>query len=670
MRTFLIFAVLIFAQSLLAEGVVVKELQRPKKGALPIVAVSGLGGVHHLYDPNQLTVIGFWRGHFSDQNTKLKSFYLDRYPWSYGEKPRRTLTHQWQGTEVRDNQVFFKYRLEDKPSGMFWDVEETLEIVSDVQQNLQFSIKPSAPTALYLNYWLHQTDFRKVWTNGQPNQRNRLKNLQPNQEAYTVSFFRRKETPTMPVGYAVEKIAIPQPKKPFLFEPTDMDFADNGEVYVSTRTGQIWRRDRAGDWHIFADGLQEMNGIRVTADGNGVFVMQKPELTLLKDTDGDQVADVYETIEDRFRFTGQYHEFAYGPRINAQGDMFFSTGLASSGYFKAAPEGSPNQMTSALGYRGWVMKRTRDGELIPFASGLRSPAGIGLNAEGELFITDNQGDFVASSYLGHVAEGDFMGHPASLWDRPTYKVTPAVLDYASVDAIPKKVPPLDAAAYTKERKRPAVWLSHGDLTNSPGHPSFAPQKGFGPFGGQAFIADIAHRTVVRCALEKVAGEYQGAVFPFIRPLSSASYSTAFDPQGNLWVGSVGRGWISGDPAIEIIRYDEKKIPFEMHHIALTRNGFDIHFTLPLADRLFEPTSVSITEYDLAYWDQYGSEPQNEKSLVATSVQVSADGLVLSIEVPRRIEAIYQIELPGSLRAANDLVLDNNYGIYTLNQLLP
>lgn len=41
-------------------------------------------------------------------------------------------------------------------------------------------------------------------------------------------------------------------------------------------------------------------------------------------------------------------------------------------------------------------------------TGLRSPAGIGMNANDELFITDNQGDWVASSYLGHVKEGDLF----------------------------------------------------------------------------------------------------------------------------------------------------------------------------------------------------------------------------------------------------------------------
>jgi len=75
---------------------------------------------------------------------------------------------------------------------------------------------------------------------------------------------------------------------------------------------------------------------------------------------------------------------------------------------------------------------------------------------------------VASSYLTQVEEGDFLGHPASLWDRPEFGLTHQLLDYKTNAFIPKEVPPLESEKFTKFRKLPAVWLAHGDLTNSPG----------------------------------------------------------------------------------------------------------------------------------------------------------------------------------------------------------
>ncbi len=648
------------------EGFVVREVV-DGEGKWPRIAVGTDQGYHFLYDPNVPAMVGFWRGQFGHEgpsgnfhyNEKaLKPFHLGRlgYAWSYGERPRHGLAPDWIGVEVRDDRIWMQYRLAEPGGSMTWHVEESLVVDSDQTQHIEFNIEPSGRTELYLNYWVQQTKFKRLWTNGQQNQRNLLKNLRANQKEFTISFYRRKDTPTVPHGYSVESIEVPVPKPPFLFEPTDLDFADNGDLYTSNRTGQIWKRS-GEEWSVFADGLHEANGIRVTEEG--VYVMQRPELTLLKDIDGDGRADIYQTVEDRFRFSGNYHEFAYGPRINVEGDLFFSSGLASGAdYPKVAPGGYPNQMTSPLGYRGWVMKRTKEGQLIPFASGLRSPAGIGMNRHGELFVTDNQGDWVASSYLGHVEEGDFLGHPASLWDRPEYGLTPTELDYATVEKIPESYPKLDYDTFSKEWKRPAVWLAHGDLTNSPGHPSFAPESGFGPFGGQAFIADIAHRTVVRCALEKVAGQYQGAVFPFIRPLSSSAYSTVFD-----------RGWVAGEPAIEVIRFDESKTPFEMQRIELTKNGFDIHFTDTIGSSEVRMQDVLVTEFEYRYWDGYGSEPVNEKRLQVDRLEVSEGGRRLSLLLPLREETILEIKLP-SLRSARGLPLENDYAVYTLNRLLP
>lgn len=185
---------------------------------------------------------------------------------------------------------------------------------------------------------------------------------------------------------------------------------------------------------------------------------------------------------------------------------------------------------------------------------------------------------MASSYLGHVEAGDFLRHPAGQWDREQFGITPRQLDYTTIGARVASVPQLNEAKFRAERKRPAVWLIRGDLTNSPGNPSCYPPERFGPFEGQAFVAHISHRAIVRIALEKVNGVYQGAFIPFIRPLSSALYSTCFTPQRRFWIGSVGRGWTTGELMIEVISFDETQLPFEMQRVELKPVGFDIHFT--------------------------------------------------------------------------------------------
>ena len=656
------------------EEIAVKEVPQPGRQH-PLLAIARPDGLCYCYDPNACHLVSIWEGPlgWTDaagtvtlNEAAAESFFIREKPWRI-DVGRIDFDYEWLGYEVVGDGVKFRYRLSDQKQQRVWVVTETLEVRSPLRQRIHFEITHPEGSAEVLTYWLQQTNYRSVSTNGQQAQRNQLEFLKPGQTLFEIDLVRRKRGQVLPLGYAVEQVKGPEPDSPFLFEPTGFSFVEDGTLFVSTRTGQIWRLLN-GVWTRFAEGLHETLGVRVAANGRDVYTMQKPELTLLEDTDGDGRADVYRSVANCFRFTGNYHEFAYGPVRNTAGDLFFSTGLAASGHHEAK-ESKTGQMSSPLGYRGWVMKVDPQGNLLPFASGLRSPAGIGMNADDELFVTDNQGDWVASSYLAHVEEGDFLGHPASLWDRPEYGLTPRQLDYRSVETTVDEVPPLDEAAYRDERKPPAVWLVHGDLANSPGSPAFAPASGFGPFGGQAFIADISHRAIIRVALEKINGVYQGAVFPFIWPLASASYSTCFAPDGKLWVGSVGRGWTTGEPIIETIRYDGTTPPFEMQRVALTADGFSIHFTQPLPAADLDGEAIMVKEFHYLYWAEYGSDRQGMKTVKVDRIQVSEDRKTLRLRLPIQAGKVYELDL-GDVVAESGDRLENNVAFYTVNEVLP
>ncbi|MDZ7692828.1 MAG: hypothetical protein U5K69_17160 [Balneolaceae bacterium] len=84
--------------------------------------------------------------------------------------------------------------------------------------------------------------------------------------------------------------------------------------------------------------------------------------------------------------SGNYAEFAYGPEIDAEGNMYISLNTASAmaGTYEImrgefSPIGRKGRMYSAVPYRGWVMKVKPDGTTIPWASGLRSPNGLELD---------------------------------------------------------------------------------------------------------------------------------------------------------------------------------------------------------------------------------------------------------------------------------------------------
>ncbi len=58
---------------------------------------------------------------------------------------------------------------------------------------------------------------------------------------------------------------------------------------------------------------------------------------------------------------------------------------------------------SLVKWRGWMMRVTPDGKVIPHAAGMRSPAGFGLNDAGDVFFAENQGDWISSGKITHRA---------------------------------------------------------------------------------------------------------------------------------------------------------------------------------------------------------------------------------------------------------------------------
>lgn len=60
--------------------------------------------------------------------------------------------------------------------------------------------------------------------------------------------------------------------------------------------------------------------------------------------------------------------------------------------------------------------------------------------------------------------------------------------------------------------------------------------------GQLFIGDQGHCKIMRAALEKVDGVYQGVVFPFRQAFQSGVLRMIRDLYRGMCVGQTSRGW--------------------------------------------------------------------------------------------------------------------------------
>jgi hypothetical protein len=196
---------------------------------------------------------------------------------------------------------------------------------------------------------------------------------------------------------------------------------------------------------------------------------------------------------------------------------------------------------------------------------------------------------------------------------------------------------------------------------------------FGPFAGQCFVGDQTRSNVMRVALEKVNGRYQGACFPFRSGGQSGINRIAFAPDGSMYVGQTNRGWgsLGGKThGLQRIVYTGL-VPFEIHTMKLTGTGFDVTFTKPLdqesAKRL---AAYSVQSFTYHYWSNYGSGEIDRQAEKVRSVQLSADGRTVSLAVGGlRRGRVYELHLDGVRSADGEAVLHPE-AYYTLNELRP
>jgi len=448
--------------------------------------------------------------------------------------------------------------------------------------------------------------------------------------------------------YTVEYLT---PPKGEVVEVGGMDFLANGDLLVSTRRGRVWwvanpLADNPADaqWHIYCEGLHEGLGLKI--DGDDIYVLQRGELSQLIDHDGDRVCDEVRTISQDWGMTGNYHEFAFGLPTDDAGNFYISLNV---GFW--SPEWWHG--ISKAPYRGWVLRISPDGVVTPWASGVRSPCGLGMNSAGDLFYTDNQGDWMGVCPIFHVEEGDFFGHPASLrWTE----------GYQRELRIPSSSTPPTVA-----RKPAAVMLPY-EWSRSAGNLEEDRSGGkFGPYAGQMFVAELTNGTVLRTQMEKVRGQYQGAAFKFRDGIGSVC-RVAFAPDGSLFTGFTNRGWGGLAPGHGVARLRwNGSTPFDMHSVHLKNNGFEINLTKPVR---IPPIAAAIEaeSYDYNYWWDYGSPMMNTKPLTVGSTSLSADGKKLFVEVQGLEPArCVRLKLNGLLDADGTPLLHDSFH-YTINQM--
>jgi cytochrome c551/c552 len=485
--------------------------------------------------------------------------------------------------------------------------------------------------------------------------------------------------------YKIYTVPVPEG---ILLEVGGVATLPDGRIALATRRGDVWvienpymQKGGTPRFTLFASGLHEALGL-LYHDG-ALYTAQRGELTKLTDSNGDGKADKYETVF-AWPLSGHYHEYSFGPKLAPDGSFFVSANVAFGDEEWWRGE-------SRVPWRGWMMKIHPDGKMEPWATGMRSPCGLGI-IDGELFYDDNQGDWMGSGGIWHVSKGSFTGHPAGLrWTNlpgSPLKITTDQL-YAAVgprqekkegrflkpeNIIDEKAPNFlfEEKKRFPELRLPAVWLPHGILGISNSEIIVDETAGkFGPFAGQAFVGDQGQSKVMRVVLEKVKGEYQGVAFDFRSGFQSGVLRMNWGHDGSMFVGETNRGWGSAGTTTSGLQQLVwmGKVPMEMKTVKAMPDGFEIEFTLPVDKSKAEDLNTySGRSFIYKYHPVYGSPTVNEQKINIKGVKVSDDLKKVRIVVDNlRQYHVHEILVSG-IRSQSGLPVLHPVAYYTLNNI--
>ncbi len=466
-----------------------------------------------------------------------------------------------------------------------------------------------------------------------------------------------EKAPTEADYYPITRFEVPRGVE---LEAAGFQLMPDGRMAVCSRRGEIWmianplaKEVKADQFKRFAHGLHE--SLSLAYREGWLYVTQRCDVSRLRDTDGDGEADEYQVVNDGWEITGDYHEYAFGSKFDKDGNLWVVLCLTGS-------------FDSNCKYRGWCVRITPDGKLIPTCSGIRSPGGIGANAAGDMFYTDNQGPWNGTCELKHLIPGKFVGHPGGnkWYDIAKEAMGPRPADPTSgsrfiVEAqkIPEYEPPTILFPYDKMGKS-----ASGIACDTTGGK-------LGPFENQLFVGDQSASTIMRCFLEKVQGHYQGACFPFREGVGSGTLGLEVTADGSMFIGGTNRGWGSrGALPFSVERMNwTGKIPFEIHEMRAKPDGFELTFTEPVDTATAgDVKSYAMETYTYIFQASYGSPevdrttPTIKKAIVADdlkSVRLEIEGL--------QAGHVHELHSKG-VRSAAGLPLLHEAAYYTLNYI--
>lgn len=406
----------------------------------------------------------------------------------------------------------------------------------------------------------------------------------------------------------------------------------DGRVFVaSMKSGELFvLRDPTDDgknarYDNYAGGLFQ-EAYSMLAEKDGLYVLHRRNLIRIRETDGN--ATHFDRVLALPHGIAETYDYGYG-LVRDKNAFVFSF----APYANRKLPGS-----------GSVIRMVPGEKPEELAFGFRNPVGWCSGPDGEIFYTDNQGEWIATNKLCHIVKGRYYGFP-----------NPEQREHTA-----------------KPFGKTTLWVPYAWARSINGVTYNNSGDKFGPFNGQFFLAELMYGgAIIRASLEKVNGEYQGACFPFWGKGLLGPVTLAFDPKGRLFVGSITEpGWMAQPDRGAVFRIDfTGQTPFEIQSINVRPRGFRLNFTRAIdAQIATSATAYAIEHYRYEYTGAYGSPELDRTTLPIEKIDVAPDGRSVELTTGALVkERVYMIGASG-VKSTQGEALVQPVGAYTLNEI--
>lgn len=466
-----------------------------------------------------------------------------------------------------------------------------------------------------------------------------------------VAAARKGEPVQVAPGFRGERLPLPPD-----IMPTGLGWRPDGKLVFSSLKGQVYEAiDTNGDGledrlRLLADGLPAPYGVHAEAD----YVDVSAKNALLRLHNQDKSGRRIEILASGWGYSSDYHDWAVGLPQNERGE-----------YFLGIPCQQDKRSLAAARFHGNVLRLTprqptrddpRRFTLTPISAGHRFPMGLALDRTGELFVTDNQGNYKPFNELNHVRPGAHFGF-LNFLDRgkPAPPRTPSAI------AIPHP--------WTRSVNGISFLDTPKELRARLG------RDVFGPLEGHLIGCEYDTRRLIRMTLQRVGDTFQGAAYPLSIPPSDPQRGflgplvCGVSPRGELYIGSIrDSGWGAGANIGEIVRIQIQpdKLPCGIAEVRATHDGFCIDFFRPIDRELAARIeSYTIQSYRREPTPAYGGPDRDRRTEKVKGVTVSSDARRVMLKLAEmRPGFVYELRLKNIAPGGDDFHPAEAH--YTLN----